>query len=200
MKDITLIFPFVMPSVPNAPAPLVIQHIRQAAIEFCRRSKVLHPTLSIASVPNQATYSLTLAEHDAHALLGVYIDDSPVDVLGLEDALDRQAQGDTGQFAHLEGDSLALNTAPTLAGQDITVNLVRVPSLACTSLADILVDRYGQDIAYGAIASLSILPEYRDAVSAQAAGAKSEARKASTSLAVSRAGSRGYKRAKGHFF
>ena len=70
MKDIALIFPFVMPSVPNAPAPLVIQHIRQAAIEFCRRSKVLHATLSLATVADQVAYSLALAGHDAHALLG----------------------------------------------------------------------------------------------------------------------------------
>lgn len=200
MKDIALIFPFVMPSVPNAPAPLVIQHIRQAAIEFCRRSKVLHATLALTTVADQVAYSLALTNHNTQALLGVYIDELPIDVLGLEDVLDRQAKGDTGQFAWLDGDTLKLNRPPVGADQDLTVNLVRAPSLAATEIADILVDRYAQDIAYGAIESLSLLPEYRDTVTAQAAGGKSAKRTASTALAVSRAGSRSYKRAKGHYF
>ena len=200
MKDITLIFPFVMPSVPNAPAPLVIQHIRQAAIEFCRKSKVLHATVVTPSVANQSTYSLALAGHDVSALLGVYLDGLPIDVFGLEEVLDRQAQAGTSMFAWLDGDSLKLSQAPPVVGQDITVNLVRTPSLAATEIADILVDRYAQDIAYGAIASLSLLPEYRDMVSAQDASGKSEKRQASASLAVSRAGGRGYKRAKAHYF
>lgn len=159
MKDIELIAPYVQPDVPSCPSPLLIQRIRLAAIEFCRRTSILTDVVVSTSTAEQTTCSVALDQHSVIKLNSVTIAGSPVHVPPQAELNEKIAKGDTGQFAWLDGSTVHLNNALTQDDQRIAVEVVRIPSLDCTELADILVDEHAEAIGFGALHRLHGMPE-----------------------------------------
>jgi len=64
MKAWSLFYPDVLPDLPQAPWPIVDHYLRNAAIEFCERSKCNVVRLTdLDSVAEQMSYAITLAEN-----------------------------------------------------------------------------------------------------------------------------------------
>lgn len=64
MKAWSLFYPDTLPDLPGAPLPVVDHWLRNAAIEFCERSKVLVVDLTaMSAVADQMSYAITLASN-----------------------------------------------------------------------------------------------------------------------------------------
>lgn len=202
MKDIALIAPYVRPDAPTCPMPLMVQRIRLAAVEFCRRTSVLMPTLNLLTVAEQATYEVGLAQHEVLKLTSVSIDGSDVNIPARAELQDKQSSGDTSQFAWIDGDTLHLNNAPTMDDQKLVVVLVRIPTLDCAQIDDRLVDQHGEDIGFGALARLHGMPEkdWTNPAAEMRNEGKFNARCAKVANRQARANSSGRTRTKAHWF
>lgn len=81
--------PRINPSVPGCPYATIVQHIRDVAIDACERTLVWRyqmPVFSLHSGVSEYSYvKPTIAE--VHALLAALVNDSPLQVLNLEQAV-----------------------------------------------------------------------------------------------------------------
>jgi hypothetical protein len=202
MKDLSLILPYVLPDAPSCAAPLALQKIRLAAIEFCKRTSVLGELVTLTTVADQTTYSLALADHAAFKIRSLRIDGAAIDLPERADLHERLSRGGNEQFAWLDGDNLLLNVAPVLAGQEMIISLVRIPSGAFQTVADVLVDEHAEAIGFGALARLHGMskkdwsdPEAELKRDAQFSGEISK-----LASRLSRASTTTRRRAKAHFF
>lgn len=86
----TDLLPKVLPSVPGCPQPLAIQHIRDAAIRVCERTlawRYVQPKYQL--LPGVFDYEyLKPVDTEVHAVFRVLMNDSPLEILTLEQALD----------------------------------------------------------------------------------------------------------------
>lgn len=80
-----------LPNVPGCPQPLAIQQIRRAAIRVCERTLVWrHTPTPFRVLPGVHEYSYPKpTDTDVHAVFRAVMNDTPLEVLTLEQALDR---------------------------------------------------------------------------------------------------------------
>lgn len=90
-RAFTDLLPKVLPSVPGCPQPLAVQHIRDAAIRACERTlawRYVQPKFQL--LPGVFDYEYQKpADTEVHAVFRVLVNGSPLDVLTLEQALDK---------------------------------------------------------------------------------------------------------------
>jgi len=83
--------PKVLPNVPGCPQPLAVQHIRDAAIRVCERTlawRYAQPKFQL--LPGVFDYEYQKpAGTEVHAVFRALVNDSPLEVLTLEQALDK---------------------------------------------------------------------------------------------------------------
>jgi hypothetical protein len=90
-RAFTDLLPKVLPSVPGCPQPLAVQHIRDAAIRACERTlawRYMQPKFRLLPGVFEYEYQKP-ADADVHAVFRVSVNDSPLEVLTLEQALDK---------------------------------------------------------------------------------------------------------------
>jgi len=89
-KNFTTLLPRVEPSVPGCPRPLVLEHINRAARRACERTlawRVAQPLSTLT--PGIPDYAYAKPEDsEAHVVFRVLVNDSPLAVVSLEDAID----------------------------------------------------------------------------------------------------------------
>lgn len=89
-RAFTDVLPKVLPSVPGCPQPLAVQHIRDAAIRACERTlawRYAQPKFQL--LPGVFDYEYVKpVGTEVHAVFRVLMNDSPLEVLTLEQALD----------------------------------------------------------------------------------------------------------------
>ena len=85
----TDLLPKVLPSVPGCPQPLAIQHIRDAAIRVCERTlawRYIQPKFTLLPGVHEYLYDKP-TDSEIHVLFGTIMNDSPLEVLTLEQAI-----------------------------------------------------------------------------------------------------------------
>lgn len=88
-RAFTDLLPKVLPSVPGCPQPLAVQHIRDAAIRVCERTlawRYAQPKFQL--LPGVFDYEYQKpVDTEVHAVFRVLVNDSPLEVLTLDQAL-----------------------------------------------------------------------------------------------------------------
>jgi hypothetical protein len=110
----------VLPSVPGCPQPLVVQHIRDAAIRVCERTlawRYAQPKFQL--LPGVFDYEYQKpVDTEVHAVFRMLVNDSPLEVLTLEQALD--AYPEWADIYSGEDPSVVWSlTPPSYTGSDV---------------------------------------------------------------------------------
>ncbi|MPZ36678.1 MAG: hypothetical protein GEU95_01225 [Rhizobiales bacterium] len=165
MKDLELILPRVMEKAAACPEPTALRHIRDAAIEFCRRTRVWR---------EQDTFEITTEGCEGLApFLGTQIyeishaaftnddcGDRPLDPVTM-DWLDKERprwrdQEGTPRYI-TQSNPNTVRITPKAEGS-LRLELILLPAIDTDQLPDILIDTYACEIADGAIAKVLMLP------------------------------------------
>lgn len=161
MKPLDDILPNIRPYAPGVADPTAYFGIRQAAIEFCERTRLWRFddsfTTSTEAEPIMAPSGAVI-----HEIEHVTFDGMPLEaktVTWLDDNMAGWRTGDlTGQpqfFAQLEPNTILVT--PVAAGT-LSVSLWLKPAQNAQDLPDFLVDQYRQVIAHGALSHILIIP------------------------------------------
>ena len=149
-----------MPSVIGCPEALALTHSVRAAREFCAHTLVWnYETSPIPSAAGVSRYTLQIdTGAELVRLFGVRVGDDDYDVPNGFTGRRLMREG-MGSIAVMVGNQdFNLSPAPTLDGLDIVTDLSVKPTLDAVTWPDDL-SAYVTDIAYGAIASLCVLPK-----------------------------------------
>ena len=153
--------PYVAPYVIGCPDPLIEQHARLAAIEFCRRTSCWQRTLD--PVTTDGVSNLVGLEEDANTQIikikAVSVDSRDHPVTDSSNGLKLVRSGSTQNYCFTQ-DNKTLHVSPLqVSGIAVQVDAVLAPSRTAVTLDDVIGADYLHDIALGAIASLMRTPK-----------------------------------------
>lgn len=162
MKAWSLFYPDVLPELPGAPVPMVDHWLRNAAIEFCERSKAHVVTLDpITSVADQMAYVIALdADTELVELVAVrWLDEklTPKSPHFLEEKYDdwESETGTPEHYTQVDTENVMLVPAPGTAETDgIRIRAAIKPGIAATGVHDWLFSQYRPAICAGAKAKM----------------------------------------------
>jgi len=161
---------YVLPSAPSVPEPLAIQALRNAAIEFCERTRswrrleeidVVGDEYEIVPVPAQSSlfeieeawFKLTDAERWGNKLKRVpFKEIEPNDLPQEGDTPGTSPPEYISQISH---DKIII---VPLATGTLRISMFLTPSHTAEDCDDFLFENYAQDIADGALAGLLLTP------------------------------------------
>jgi len=154
------IFPYVMPYLPGCPQPTAEIHIKLAAIEFCRRTLCWQKTLD--PVISNGIDNLVDLETDPSTQIvkikSVSVGGSDWSLTDSSVGLALIRSGSQESFCFTQ-DNLTLQVQPVqVAGVEIVVDVALAPSITANSIPNEISNAYVQDIAKGAVDSLTRLP------------------------------------------
>lgn len=192
MAAISSFYPWVMPSVPGAPDPLIDQALVSAAFEFCCETNVVQQTQISNGVAGTNTYAITpAAGMRLNTILLVAWEDRTLKPVAANDVQNPTAlRGDIGsavtptgapthyyQKTPLESNVYLWPVPDTSLANGLYIKSALTTLPAPTTLPDDLYNTYPDTIAYGALAVLLALPAqpWTDANAAAAARARFEA-------------------------
>lgn len=164
MAKIDEFFPYVQPAITACPNPLVRNAIREAAIEFCKKSQAWAVRLPrIAYVEGQSAYALTVpAEAQIVEILNIWGPSWELKGKSLNElsVLLPTWQTQKGAPMYFVSDNVdyTLEVFPMpdsgSAGGQMLVRIAYAPTITAATLPDFLLNRYSDAIAYGAKARL----------------------------------------------
>ena len=152
-------YPWVLPSVPGCPNPTLDLHIRQAAIEFCRRTLCWVRTLDpVEANGMDVRFDLDLpSQTQAVKLIAVAVNGREYLLLDTQRGLQLVRQGSGADFSFTQ-DKLTLDVHPLRArGNSIEVDMALAPSFNASSIETDVASPYLQEIAQGALATLQMM-------------------------------------------
>jgi hypothetical protein len=114
------LLPKILPSVPGCPQPLAIQHARDAAIRVCERTlawRYAQPKFQL--LPGVFDYEYQKpVDTEVYAVFRVLVNDSPLEVLTLEQALDAYPEW-ADIYSGEDPSELWSLTPPSYMGSDV---------------------------------------------------------------------------------
>jgi hypothetical protein len=164
MKDLDTLLGRVLERAAACPEPTALRYLRDAAIEFCRRTRVWREsdsfTLSgddaevLAVEPGAVIYEIS------HARLGdIDLEPVTIDWLDAEEPGWRDDESGPRWITQSAPGTLRVAPAPDDDDDDeLTVQLILIPSQDADQLPDFLVDDYPNVLADGALAKILALP------------------------------------------
>jgi hypothetical protein len=165
MKDLELILPRVMEKAAACPEPTALRHIRDAAIEFCRRTRVWREQdtfdVGIEGCEGLAPYQGTQIYEISHAAFtNDDIGDRPLEAVTM-DWLDKERprwREEEGTPRYItQSNPNTVRVTPKAEGS-LRLELILLPAIDADQLPDILVDTYPREIADGALGTVLLLP------------------------------------------
>lgn len=167
MKAWSAFYPDVLIELPGAPLPLVDHWLRNAAIEFCERSKAYRLDLAaLDTVAAQMGYAVTPPDGlEPIEILSVTYDGEPLTVQAPGALSDRygdwQAEVGTPEyFTQQDGATLLLVPAPADAAvAALKIKAAVKPSPTATGIDDWLFSRWRTAIASGCKAHLLLMAD-----------------------------------------
>jgi hypothetical protein len=162
MKAWALFYPDILPELPGVPMPMVDHWLRNAAIEFCERTKAHVVTLAeVDAVADQMGYTLPLdANTELVQVVAVKFSGeklTPKSPGFLEKKYDdwESETGTPEHYTQVATDSLLLVPAPDTAETNaIAIRAAIKPGTAATGIHDWLFSQYRKAIGAGAMAGL----------------------------------------------
>lgn len=152
--------PYVLPFVIGCPMPVMIQHVRLAAIDFCRKTQCFKRDL----VPKATDGTVILvmeppAETQIRQVKAVTVGDrGDWPILGAPQGENFVRTKHPADFCFTPDNRNLHIYALQPSGTLVTVSAALAPTLLATDLEDALFNEYAQDIAEGAIASIKSVP------------------------------------------
>jgi hypothetical protein len=158
MKALPLFTPMVALHTPGAPDILIEHYVRQSAIQFCDRTKVVKEALEAEMVGADGLYDLP---PNTVAVELVYVDGEPISPIS-ED----QLRVDSGNWKTRTGKPTSYVSSLTqlrlypLPGENVQVEVTVAtrPGMSSSSIDDILYGEWFEAIVSGAIMSIAALP------------------------------------------
>lgn len=197
MKSLDLFLPKIHQFAPGVADPIAYEWLREAAIEFCERTRMWRnfDSYQVAGIfPGdvRAPGGAVIHEIEQVAFNGIELTSKTPAELDLQYPEWRvgRVRGNPQYFTQLEADTIAL--APLAAGS-VTAWLVLKPSQGATTLPDFIADQHRQVIADGALGRILAMPG-KDWTNLQLAAASSAAFQAKL-VKLSNRGSAGQQRA-----
>lgn len=177
MKDIELLLPRVLEKAPACPEPTALRHLRDAAIEFCRRTRIWRSSddftiaaeddcETVAAPQGAVIYEITNArfvatpeddEEEADATSGTDLEAVTIDWLDKERPGWRDEEGSPIYLTQSAPDTVRVVPKPEDGGT-LTLELILLPTIDAEQVPDVLIDSYSREIADGAIGSVLLLP------------------------------------------
>lgn len=162
MKDIELIYPLIMPFAPGAADPTMNTWIRQAARDFCERTRLWRYQDELTVTANESESIPTPFGSVVHEIEEAYFDGqmlrrvSPA-WLDEHEKLWRLAAltGKSRYITQTEPGTIRL--VPGAAGT-VKLFVYLKPSDEATDLPDFIIDKYRELIAHGALARILMIP------------------------------------------
>ena len=148
-------FPLVLPRLPGCPDPILRVAIREAAIEFCRRTKLLRGAIAVTTQAGRDSYPLNAPSDSVVSTIEDVLRDDMTLIASSEedfrDALYARASG-TPQAYYMAGSrELVLGPIPD-AVETLSVRCVLKPDSRAEDLHDALWEDWRNAIAAGACA------------------------------------------------
>jgi hypothetical protein len=173
VKSLSLFYPMVLPYVLGCPDPMLDQAILYSAGEFCRNTLAVQEINTQHVVAGQQDYCVdTPTASILSAVIGVWHADKKLQPVGTDEVTPGMAMRDdltgyapssgtpTHFYQKVPADQyVSLWPVPDVAMENgLAVRAAYEPSATATSLDDVLYVAYGNDVAFGAIAYLMMLP------------------------------------------
>jgi len=152
-------YPWVLSSVPGCPNPTLDLHIRQSAIEFCRRTLCWVRTLDpVEANGMDIRFDLDLpSQTQAVKLMAVAVNRREYLLVDTQRGLQLVRQGSGADFSFTQ-DKLTLDVHPLRArGDSIEVDMALAPSFNASSIETDVASPHTQEIAQGALATLQMM-------------------------------------------
>jgi hypothetical protein len=148
---------YVRPEVAGCPEIVILDAIKRAGIEFCKRTRAIRQSVTLTTVADQARYTLaTETGTKPEEVLAVKRDGADnLNPSSFADFTNYHMDRETGtpNFYYLDGNQLVLGNIPE--GEEELEVIVRIrPTEDATTLPDELAERYLMEIAAGAKAYL----------------------------------------------
>lgn len=172
-KALSQFYSMVLPHVLGCPTPLLDQALVKAAIELCTQTGIAQDINTQAVTANVGDYDVDVPTGmTLETVLDVWHADKRLKSTGTDELLSGvAARGDVGNAVHRAGTpesyfqksvgdaTISLYPVPdTTIADGLAIHACYVPTVSATTLPDILLDRYGWDLAAGAMAFLQSLP------------------------------------------
>ena len=152
-------YSWVLPSVPGCPNPTLDLHIRQAAIDFCRRTLCWVRTLDpVEANGMDIRCDLDLpSQTQAVKLMAVAVNGLEYLLVDTQRGLQLVRQGSGADFSFTQ-DKLTLDVHPLRArGDSVEVDMALAPSFNASSIETDVASPHVQEIAQGALATLQMM-------------------------------------------
>lgn len=152
-------YPWVLPSVPGCPNPTLDLHIRQSAIEFCRRTLCWVRTLDpVEANGMDIRFDLDLpSQTQGVKLMAVAVNGLEYLLVDTQRGLQLVRQGSGADFSFTQ-DKLTLDVHPLRQrGDSIEVDMALAPSFNAGSIETDVASPHIQEIAQGALATLQMM-------------------------------------------
>lgn len=193
----------VLPYVSGCPDQVAVEHLREAAREFCRRTRLWQfESTPVPTIAGESAYQLDLDEGQEIILLsGAWVDGQVTAVVTAAEGRASLQHGTEDRFVYLDDPfDINVNPVPTINDLNVVVQMVVQPSVDSTDWPDDF-SEYVPDIAKGAVRTLALLPrkEWTDRQVAADQGAMFNQRAAVVSIQVSRNKSSVARRARPRF-
>lgn len=159
---------FVLPLVEGAPAPAVEDAILDAAVEFCTRTRLLRAFLDpLTLVPGTTEFELDPPEADTQIVdvTGAWLPEGKIDPATrpeLEELFPNgwawRQVGSTAEvrrfYCRLPGFVQLVPAVAVKAPRALRLEVAYAPTRSARELADVLLNRYAEQLASGALARL----------------------------------------------
>ena len=161
MKPIDDFLPLILPRATGCPEPIAFDAIRQAAIEFCERTRIWRDTDQFMAdefgdifAPAQSVvYQIEDARFDGRRLIPIGVQD----LNGMYPDCDWTTKtGEQPQYVtQLHPDTIKV--VPSMSGM-VTLTMLLKPTNNAQELPDFIFDQYARTIADGALAEILMIP------------------------------------------
>ena len=161
MKPIDDCLPLILPRTPGCPEPIAFDAIRQAAIEFCERTRIWRDTDQFMAdefgdifAPAQSViHQIEDARFDGHRLTTVSVQDLNERYPGYD--WTTQSGDQPKYITQIHPNTVKI--VPAWEGM-ITMTILLKPSNDAQELPDFIFDQYARTIADGALAEILMIP------------------------------------------
>lgn len=151
--SLEVFLPLVRGRLPGCPDMILTDAVRDACIEFCKRTRLLTEDVAIDVVQGERTVELLPDTDTAWEVLKVWRTDGDVlTASNRQDIADSDYDIDSGtpRWYYLEGDRLLVLGAYPNANETLTARVTVRPKDTATRVADVLWQDYRQPICAGA--------------------------------------------------
>lgn len=158
--------PFVLVELPACPRPLIIEAVRQSAIQFCQESGFWRKELDgFYTVATDAEYELTPPPDSTIAqILTLKVGSCPLVPKTLDDietmyAKWREQSGKPEYFFLRDSQTAVFVPIPDSSAYEVRVLVTLKPSQAAHGVDECVFEEYKDAVKHGAIAYLANIPE-----------------------------------------